>query len=51
MIHMPAPSYYPFIVAMGLLVMALSVLISLALLPVGFLIMAAGIFGWSYEAP
>ncbi len=48
---MPSPSYFPFMVACGLLVLASSLLITLALIPVGLLIMIAGVYGWSFEEP
>jgi cytochrome c oxidase subunit 1 len=48
-IHMPSPSYFPFMVAFGLLVVASSLFLTMALVPVGILIMMAGIFGWSFE--
>jgi cytochrome c oxidase subunit 1 len=51
LLHMPSPSYFPFMVACGLLVLASSLLITLALIPVGLLIMIAGVYGWSFEEP
>ncbi len=48
-IHMPSPSYFPFLVAVGLLVMASSLLTTMAMAPIGILILIAGIYGWSFE--
>ncbi|MBI2755267.1 MAG: cytochrome c oxidase subunit I [Chloroflexi bacterium] len=49
LIHMPAPSYFPFIVAMGLVIAGSGIVFTFALTPVGILIMMAGIFGWAFE--
>jgi cytochrome c oxidase subunit I len=48
-IHMPSPSYFPLMVAVGLVVLASSLFLTLALAPVGVLLMIAGIYGWSFE--
>ncbi len=48
-IHMPSPSYFPFMIALGLVVAASGLLLTMALVPIGILIMLAGIFGWSFE--
>jgi cytochrome c oxidase subunit 1 len=49
-IHMPDPSYFPIIVAIGMFVMACGLIITnywICLL--GFAILFAGIYGWSFE--
>ncbi len=48
-IHMPSPSYFPVLVALGLVVAASGLLLTMALVPVGILLLLAGIFGWSFE--
>jgi cytochrome c oxidase subunit 1 len=55
-IHMPSPSYFPVMIAMGLLVGASGLLVTYvagaagyAVSAIGFLVVLAGIFGWSYE--
>ncbi len=48
-IHMPSPSFYPFLCALGLVVMASSLLLTMALLPVGLVVLLAGVFGWCFE--
>ena len=57
-IHMPSPSYWPLVVAVGLFTMAAGLLVSHATgviaIPifaiVGLLLIFGGIYGWSYEA-
>jgi heme/copper-type cytochrome/quinol oxidase subunit 1 len=49
LIHMPAPSFWPFVVALGLLITACSLLTTMALVPVGILVLIGGIYGWSFE--
>jgi cytochrome c oxidase subunit 1 len=54
-IHMPSPSYYPVVAAIGLLVAAYGLLLTLndhrwyVLCGVGALILCAGIYGWTLE--
>ncbi len=48
-IHMPDPSYWPLVCAIGLFVAGLGVLFSLAVVPVGLAILIIGIYGWSLE--
>jgi cytochrome c oxidase subunit I len=56
-IHMPSPSYFPFVVAIGLATMASGLLAADAAGPVtiplfaivGLLIVLGGIYGWSFE--
>ena len=45
-IHLPSPTYYPLVVAVGVTVAAFGVLYTFALSAVGLLIMAFGIVGW-----
>jgi cytochrome c oxidase subunit 1 len=58
-IHMPSPSYWPLVVAVGLAVMASgllladsfgSITIPLGVI-IGFLMIVGGIYGWSFEEP
>jgi cytochrome c oxidase subunit 1 len=48
-LHFPSPSYWPFVTAMGFLIAWLGLLTTLALTPVGLIILFAGVFGWSFE--
>jgi cytochrome c oxidase subunit I len=48
-IHLPDPSYWPLVAAIGLFVAGLGVLFSLVIVPVGLAITIIGIFGWSLE--
>ncbi|MHB8684831.1 MAG: cytochrome c oxidase subunit I [Dehalococcoidia bacterium] len=48
-IHMPSPSYFPLIAATGLPVIAFGLIYSFALIPVGVIILAVGLFGWALE--
>ncbi len=48
-IHMPSPSYFPLLAACGLPVMAFGFIYSFALIPVGVIILAVGLFGWALE--
>jgi heme/copper-type cytochrome/quinol oxidase subunit 1 len=48
-IHMPSPSYFPFMIAVGLVTAVSGLLTTLALVPVGILIILAGVYGWAYE--
>jgi cytochrome c oxidase subunit 1 len=59
LIHMPSPSYWPLVIAVGLFVMASGLLLADSFGPVtipicviiGFLTVVGGIYGWSYEEP
>ncbi|MBV9172073.1 MAG: cytochrome c oxidase subunit I [Chloroflexi bacterium] len=59
LIHMPSPSYWPLVIAVGLFVMASGLLLTDSVGPaaipvcviVGFLTVVGGIYGWSYEEP
>jgi cytochrome c oxidase subunit 1 len=48
-IHMPDPSYWPLVAAIGLSVAGLGILFTMALVPVGLGILIIGIYGWSLE--
>ena len=48
-IHMPSPSYFPLIAACGMPVIAFGLIYSFALIPVGVIILAVGLFGWALE--
>jgi hypothetical protein len=59
-IHMPSPSYWPLLCALGLFTMATGLLvadmiqdpISIPIFAiVGLLVLIGSIYGWSYEAP
>jgi cytochrome c oxidase subunit I len=48
-IHLPDPSYYPLVAAIGLPIMAYGVMFTPILIGVGGLIVLVGLFGWSLE--
>jgi hypothetical protein len=56
-IHMPSPSYWPLLCALGLFLMASGLLVADAVGPVaipifsivGFLLLVGSIYGWSFE--
>jgi hypothetical protein len=59
-IHLPNPSYYPLITALGLFIAAIGLLIGEptlsigllhlpALVPIGGIVLALGAYGWSFE--
>lgn len=48
-IHMPDPSYWPLVAAIGLFVAGFGVLFGMALVPVGLAILVIAIYGWSLE--
>ena len=48
-IHMPPPSYYPIIVAFGLLLLGLGPLSHLALTALGVPVIIYGVWGWVLE--
>src|SRR5439155_17027011 len=58
-IHMPSPSYWPLLCALGLSTMATGLLVADSVGPVaipifaivGLLLLIGSIYGWSYEAP
>jgi cytochrome c oxidase subunit 1 len=48
-IHMPDPSYWPIILAFGIAVMAIGIIFNFFIVPVGLVIMLAGLAGWIRE--
>jgi len=50
-IHLPSPSYYPLVTAVGLPIAGYGVLYQPLLLAAGFLIVLVGAFGWVLEPP
>jgi cytochrome c oxidase subunit I len=48
-IHMPSPSYWPMIVALGLPVMAYGIIFHALLIVVGGAITFLGLFAWALE--
>ena len=50
-IHMPSPSYWPIILAFGMLIMCYGVIYSTLLLAAGAAIAILGMFGWALEPP
>ena len=45
-IHMPPPSYWPLILAFGVAVIAFAIIFNWFIIPVGIVILFAGLFGW-----
>jgi cytochrome c oxidase subunit 1 len=50
-IHLPSPSYWPFVLAFGLLVISYGVIYSTLLLAAGAAIAILALFGWALEPP
>jgi cytochrome c oxidase subunit 1 len=48
-IHMPAPSFWPLVAAIGLPVIALGLLYSYALVAIGGIILLVGVYAWTFE--
>ncbi|MBI3626224.1 MAG: cytochrome c oxidase subunit I [Candidatus Rokubacteria bacterium] len=48
-LHLPPPSYYPILVAAGILVAATGALTHVALVVAGFLIVVFGVYAWAFE--
>jgi cytochrome c oxidase subunit 1 len=48
-IHLPPPSYYPILIAFGVLMLAVGPLTHLALSALGVVICIYGIWGWALE--
>ncbi|MEO6651419.1 MAG: cytochrome c oxidase subunit I [Ilumatobacteraceae bacterium] len=48
-IHLPSPSYWPILLALGLPVMAYGVIFNFILIPIGAAIVLLSMFGWSLE--
>ena len=47
--HMPSPSFFPLIAALGLPLAAAGIIFSHALLAFGILVVLIGVYGWSFE--
>ena len=45
-IHLPAPTYWPAVVALGITFLAWGIVTSLVILAVGLILLAVGIAGW-----
>ncbi len=48
-IHMPSPSYFPLIAALGLPIIASGLIYDYALVAVGVVVLFVGIYGWALE--
>ena len=48
-IHLPGPSYYPLIAALGLPVLGYGLIFGVGYVVAGLVIMLAGLFGWVLE--
>jgi cytochrome c oxidase subunit 1 len=48
-IHMPSPSIFPLIAALGLPIVAFGLIYTVALVPVGALVTIVGLYGWVLE--
>jgi cytochrome c oxidase subunit I len=48
-IHLPSPSYWPIVLALGLPIMAYGVIYNILLIAVGAAIVVLALFGWSME--
>jgi cytochrome c oxidase subunit 1 len=48
-VHLPAPSYWPIVLAFGLMIAGYGLIFNLALCAVGGFIVFAAVFGWSLE--
>ena len=50
-VHMPDPSYWPLVMAIGMIVMTAGALGSLSVVLVGVAVTLLGLFGWAFEPP
>ena len=50
-IHLPSPSYWPIVLALGILVIAYGVIYSTLLIAAGAAIAVLALFGWALEPP
>ena len=48
-VHMPAPSYWPLVVAFGLVIVGYGMIFSLVMAAVGGFILFVGVYGWALE--
>jgi cytochrome c oxidase subunit 1 len=50
-VHLPSPSYWPFVAALGLPIIAYGVLYAWWLVGLGFAVALVGFYGWALEPP
>ena len=50
-IHMPSPSFFPFIVSLGIVITAYGLMYYIPMAIIGLLITIIGIYAWSFEPP
>jgi len=48
-IHMPSPSYFPLIAALGFPIIAVGLMYDFAIVPVGAAVLVVGLYGWAFE--
>lgn len=48
-IHLPMPSFWPILVALGVLIIALGIIFNLIISLVGIVVLMAAIIGWMLE--
>jgi cytochrome c oxidase subunit 1 len=48
-IHLPAPSFWPIVLALGVALIAIGVIYTLIISAVGVLVLLAAIVGWTLE--
>jgi cytochrome c oxidase subunit 1 len=48
-VHLPSPSYWPLVMALGLPIIGYGLIFNLGIAAVGGLIVVLGAFGWGYE--
>ena len=48
-IHLPSPSYYPVVAALGLFVLGYGLIFSWWLVGAGAVVLLAGLYGWALE--
>jgi cytochrome c oxidase subunit I len=48
-IHLPPPSYWPILVALGMILIAIGVILSLIVTAIGIVVLLASIVGWTQE--
>ncbi|GIU84723.1 MAG: cytochrome c oxidase subunit 1 [Acidimicrobiales bacterium] len=50
-VHLPAPSYWPLVIALGMPIIGYGLIFNLWLVVPGLLLVVAGMYGWSIEPP
>lgn len=48
-IHMPSPSYWPIVLALGMTLVAIGVVASIVISLVGLIVILVAIAGWAWE--